>query len=88
MQKVNVSPEQVRTAAAAGLTLLADQDLKVPVQVALTGQLGILQSMLSALANGEVVLANPQPAEVKEPGVIGSDIPGAAGMAVVGEGAN
>jgi len=61
MAKTEVSAQQVQMAAAAGVELLANKDLPVPLSVAKTGALGILEGMLTAIANGEVVLAQPQP---------------------------
>jgi len=63
MPQMNITTQQVAAAAAAGLELLADKDLKVPVRIAMSGQLGMLQSMLTALAGGEIVLANAPPPE-------------------------
>jgi hypothetical protein len=61
MAKTEVSAQQVQMAAAAGVELLANKDLPVPLGVAKSGALGILEGMLTAIANGEVVLASPQP---------------------------
>ena len=61
MAKTEVSAQQVQMAAAAGVELLANKDLPVPLGVAKSGALGILEGMLTAIANGEVVLAQPQP---------------------------
>ena len=63
MAKTEISPAQIQMAAAAGVKLLQQDDLLVPLSVAKSGALSILEGMLSALANGEVVLANPTPAE-------------------------
>lgn len=63
MAKTEVSAVQVQMAAAAGVKLLQQDDLLVPLSVAKSGALSILEGMLTALANGEVVLANPEPAE-------------------------
>jgi hypothetical protein len=55
-------------AAAAGVKLLQVDDLPVPLSVAKSGALGILEGMLDALAKGEVVLANPElPENIGEP---------------------
>ena len=64
MAKMEVTPVQVQMAASAGVKLLQVDDLPVPLSVAKSGALGILDSMLQALANGEVVLTAPPPAEV------------------------
>jgi len=63
MAKQEVSAVQVQMAAAAGVKMLQQDDLMVPLSVSKSGALGVLEGMLQALANGEVVLANPQPAE-------------------------
>lgn len=69
MAKQEVTPVQIQMAAAAGVKLLQVDDLPVPLVVAKTGALGILEGMLTALANGEVVLQQPTPAvEVPTPG--------------------
>ena len=71
MAKQEVTGVQVQMAAAAGVKLLQVDDLPVPLAVAKSGALGILEGMLQALASGEVVLAQPQPqavAPVKEAG--------------------
>lgn len=62
MAKQEVSAVQVQMAAAAGVTLLQVEDLPVPLSIAKSGALGVLEGMLTALANGEVILANPEPA--------------------------
>lgn len=64
MAKQEVSAVQVQMAAAAGVKLLSVDDLPVPLSVAKSGALGILDGMLQALASGEVILA--QPTEPKE----------------------
>ena len=67
MAKQEISAVQVQMAAAAGVKLLQVDDLPVPLAVAKSGALGLLDGMLQALANGEVVLANAPPA-VPTPG--------------------
>jgi hypothetical protein len=64
MAKQEVTAVQVQMAAAAGVTLLQVDDLPVPLKVAKSGALGVLEGMLQALANGEVVLAQPQPQNI------------------------
>jgi len=59
MAKQEVSAQQVQMAAAAGVKLLQVEDLPVPLSVAKSGSLGILDGMLQAIANGEVILAQP-----------------------------
>lgn len=63
MAKQEISAVQIQMAAAAGVELLKVEDLPVPLKVAKSGALGVLEGMLGALASGEVVLANPEPAE-------------------------
>jgi len=64
MAKQEITPVQIQMAAAAGVKLLQVDDLPVPLVVAKTGALGILEGMLMALANGEVVLSQPPTAEL------------------------
>jgi len=59
MAKQEVNAVQIQAAAAAGVKLLSVDDLPVPLSVAKTGALGILEGMLQALASGEVVLTQP-----------------------------
>lgn len=59
MAKQEVSAVQIQMAAAAGVKLLQVEDLPVPLSVAKSGALGVLEGMLQALANGEVILAAP-----------------------------
>ena len=63
MAKQEVSAVQIQMAAAAGVKLLQQDDLLVPLAVAKSGALSVLEGMLDALAKGEVVLANPEPVE-------------------------
>ena len=64
MAKQEVTGVQVQMAAAAGVTLLQVDDLPVPLKVAKSGALGILEGMLQAIANGEVVLGPPPPENI------------------------
>lgn len=66
MAKQEVSAVQVQMAAAAGVTLLQVEDLPVPLKIAKSGALGILEGMLQALASGELVLAASQPENIGE----------------------
>ncbi len=59
MAKQEITAVQVQMAAAAGVKLLQVDDLAVPLVVAKSGALGVLESMLQALANGEIVLGPP-----------------------------
>lgn len=63
MPNMNASPQQIKAAAAAGVELLSNKDLSVPLGIAMGGQLGMLNGMLLALANGDLVLVNPPTAE-------------------------
>ena len=70
---MNATPQQIQTAAAAGVELLSDKDLKVPLGISIGGQLSLLHSILSAVKAGELILTNPptpnqQAAENKEDG--------------------
>ncbi len=67
MAKTEVTGVQVQMAAAAGVKLLSVDDLPVPLSVAKSGALGILDGVLQALANGDVVLTPPPPPQ-KEAG--------------------
>ena len=59
MAKTEVTAVQVQMAAAAGVKLMQVDDLPVPLSVAKSGALGILEGMLQALASGEVMLVQP-----------------------------
>ncbi len=59
MAKQEVSSVQIQMAASAGVQLLKIDDLPVPMNIAKSGALSILEGMLQALASGEVVLAPP-----------------------------
>lgn len=62
MAKQQVTGVQVQMAASAGVKLLQVDDLPVPMIIAKGGALGVLEGMLGALANGELVLTPPAPA--------------------------
>lgn len=64
MAKTEVTAVQVQMAASAGVKLLQVEDLPVPMVIAKSGALSVLEGMLQALANGEVVLAQAPQAEV------------------------
>lgn len=68
MAKQEVSAVQVQMAAAAGVKMLQQDDLMVPLSVSKSGALGVLEGLLQALASGEVVLAQPQPQNIGEGG--------------------
>ncbi len=61
MAKQEVSAVQIQMAAAAGVKMLQQDDLMVPLSVSKSGALGVLEGLLQALANVEVVLPQPQP---------------------------
>lgn len=74
MAKQEITAVQVQMAAAAGAKLLQQDDLQVPLSVAKSGALGLLEGMLQALANGEVVLAQA-PAAPELPEGLGTGDP-------------
>ena len=59
MTSQQVSPVQVQMAASAGLELLNIKDLPVPMSIAKSGALSVLEGMLGAVARGELVLTPP-----------------------------
>lgn len=61
MAKQEVTAIQVQMAAAAGVKLLQVDDLPVPMSIAKSGALSVLEGMLNALAQGEVVLGPAPP---------------------------
>ena len=65
MSQQQVSSVQVQMAASAGLQVLAIKDLPVPMEIAKSGSLSVLEGILGALARGELILAPPPP-EKKE----------------------
>ena len=79
MTQQQVTPVQIQMAAAAGQRLLEHKDLPVPLEVAKTGALGVLEGLLGALARGElVVVPNPELQEKQgaDQGAAGSELPG------------
>ncbi len=61
MQSQQVTPVQIQMAASAGVELLAIKDLPVPMSIAKSGALSVLEGMLQAIARGELVVApNPE----------------------------
>lgn len=58
---MKLTDEQIQKAAIAGLELLSDGDLKVPLRLVRDGHLGILQALFSALGRGEVQVVNVPP---------------------------
>jgi len=59
-QNIQLSPEQIVSAAKAGVELLETKGaVNVPSTMSLTGDIPVLHAFLSALANGSVVLGSP-----------------------------
>lgn len=54
---------QIQQACKSGVQLLTDKDMKVPAQMAVSGELTVLVQILTSLAQGELVAMNapPQP---------------------------
>lgn len=60
-QQQQVTPVQVQMAASAGVELLAIKDLPVPMSIAKSGALSVLDGLLQAIARGELVVGpNPE----------------------------
>lgn len=62
-QQTTVKAEQVRVAAASGVRLLDDKDMKVPMDIAINGSLGILRMLLVGVANGQLIFSSPPKAD-------------------------
>jgi hypothetical protein len=58
-QPQSLTVEDVKGAAIAGIRLLNDKDLKVPMDLAIAGSLGHLRALLVAVANGQLVFVPP-----------------------------
>jgi hypothetical protein len=68
-RKVDITQEQMKQAATAGVQLLNTPGaVNVPSPMAISGVMGVLNSMLTAIANGEVILMNVAPMKVPEGG--------------------
>lgn len=70
MQSINLEPQQVLRAATAGVQLLNTPGaVNVPSQMAITGDVAVLNALLSALVRQEVIIVNapPQPATGDQP---------------------
>ncbi len=65
-QKIDLNPQQIQMAANAGITLLNTPGaVNVPGPMAVTGVVGVLNSLLTAIVNGQVIVMNaPTPKEV------------------------
>ena len=61
MAKQEITPVQIQMAAAAGVKLLQVDDLPVPMSIAKSGALSVLEGLLGALANGQLVVQSPPP---------------------------
>lgn len=67
-QMVNLSQDNIQQAAAAGLTLLQTPGaVNVPGPMAVSGIVAVLNSLLTAIVNKQVVVLNPQPVGDKKP---------------------
>lgn len=64
-QRVNISQDQMKQAAAAGVQLLNTPGaVNVPGPMSISGITGTLNAMLTAIMNGEVMIVNiPQTPE-------------------------
>ena len=59
-KQVQIGPEQVIKAATAGLTLLNTPGaVNVPGPMAISGDIQLLNAVLNAIVQGQVVLGNP-----------------------------
>ena len=59
LKTIDISQEQMKQAASAGVQLLnMPGAVNVPSPMAISGVMGVLNSMLTAIANGEVILLN------------------------------
>lgn len=58
--QMKVGPQQIQAAAAAGAELLADKELRVPLGNA--AQLTLLQNLLGAVAQGQLVMVGAEEA--------------------------
>ena len=68
MANMNVTPQQVQMAASAGAQLLKIDDLPVPMVLAKSGALSVLEGLLGAIARGELIVSpNPELAENQPP---------------------
>lgn len=66
---IDITQEQMKQAAQAGVQLLnTPGSVNVPSPMAISGVMGVLNSMLTAIANGEVVLMNVAPVKTPEGG--------------------
>ncbi len=59
-KQMQIGPQQIQAAAAAGAELLQDKALRVPLGAA--GALSILQGVLAAVARGELAIVGAEAA--------------------------
>jgi len=60
-QQINLSQENIQQAAAAGLQLLQTPGaVNVPGPMAVSGIISVLNGLLSAIVNQQVIVLNPQ----------------------------
>lgn len=65
VKKIEIGPEQVVKAASAGLTLLSTPGaVNVPGPMAISGDIQLLNAVLTAIVQGQVVLGSPTSKEV------------------------
>jgi len=63
--QVQLTTAQIDAAARAGIQLLADPELRVPLSIAEAGHYETLKVFLTALVNGEVLLTQGQTVKEK-----------------------
>lgn len=64
---IDITQEQMKQAASAGVQLLQTPGaVNVPSPMAISGVMGVLNSMLTAIANGQVILLNVPTEKVGE----------------------
>lgn len=64
---VNLSQEQMQQAATAGAQLLQTPGaVSIPSTMAITGIIGMLNALLTAIANGQVIVVNVPQKQIPE----------------------
>ena len=58
-QGTKLSPQQIQASAQAGVQLIAEGRVNVPSDMAMNGTLGVLNAVLTSLAQGASILASP-----------------------------
>ena len=67
-QQMNLEPQQVLRAATAGIQLLNTPGaVNVPSQMAITGDVAVLNALLSAIVRQEVMIVNTPQKPAAEP---------------------